>query len=84
MTVLDAFIDFRKEVVLRRSKYQLAEIEKRMHILEGLVKAISVLDEVIMIIRELCVENFTSIPKAIKKGVERIELCDNLAVPAAA
>ena len=51
MTVLDAFIDFRKEVVLRRSKYQLAEIEKRMHILEGLVKAISVLDEVIMIIR---------------------------------
>lgn len=33
-----------------------------------------------MIIRELCVENFTSIPKAIKKGVERIELCDNLAV----
>ena len=51
LTVLDAFIDFRKEVVLRRSKHQLSEIEKRMHILEGLVKAISVLDEVILIIR---------------------------------
>lgn len=33
-----------------------------------------------MIIRELCVENFTKIPQAIANGVERIELCDNLAV----
>ncbi len=33
-----------------------------------------------MIIRELCVENFTEIPTAIKSQVERIELCDNLAV----
>ena len=33
-----------------------------------------------MIIRELCVENFTLIPQALIAGVERIELCDNLAV----
>lgn len=33
-----------------------------------------------MIIRELCVENFTKVPHAIREGVERIELCDNLAV----
>ena len=33
-----------------------------------------------MIIRELCVENFTEIPLAVRAGVERIELCDNLAV----
>ncbi|MGM9886383.1 MAG: copper homeostasis protein CutC [Lactococcus sp.] len=33
-----------------------------------------------MIIRELCVENFTEIPRAVQAGVERIELCDNLAV----
>lgn len=33
-----------------------------------------------MIIRELCVENFTEIPFAVRAGVERIELCDNLAV----
>ena len=33
-----------------------------------------------MIIRELCLENFTTIPQALQAGVERIELCDNLAV----
>lgn len=49
--MLDAFTVFRKEVILRRSKYQLEELEKRTHILEGLIKAISVLDEVILIIR---------------------------------
>ncbi|MGO3615346.1 MAG: copper homeostasis protein CutC [Lactococcus lactis] len=33
-----------------------------------------------MIIRELCLENFTKIPQALQAGVERIEICDNLAV----
>lgn len=33
-----------------------------------------------MIIREFCAENFTDIPRAVAAGVERIELCDNLAV----
>ena len=33
-----------------------------------------------MIIRELCLENYTKIPQALQAGVERIELCDNLAV----
>lgn len=33
-----------------------------------------------MIIREFCAENFTDIPRATQSGVERIELCDNLAV----
>ena len=33
-----------------------------------------------MLIRELCVENFTEIPRGALAGVERIELCDNLAV----
>jgi len=32
-----------------------------------------------MIIREFCAENFTHIPTAVQAGVERIELCDNLA-----
>ena len=49
--MLDAFTVFRKEVIVRRSKFQLDEMEKRTHILEGLIKAISVLDEVILIIR---------------------------------
>ena len=49
--LLDAFIDFRKEVVLRRSRYELDRMEKRIHIIEGLMKAVSILDEVIRIIR---------------------------------
>jgi len=48
---IDAFIDFRKEVVLNRSHYLLNQKQARMHVLEGLMKAISILDEVIEIIR---------------------------------
>ena len=49
--LLDAFIAFRKEVVLRRSRYELDKMEARCHIIEGLMKAVSILDEVIRIIR---------------------------------
>lgn len=49
--LLDAFIEFRKDVVLRRSRYELDKMEKRTHIIEGLMKAVSILDEVIRIIR---------------------------------
>ena len=49
--LLDAFIAFRKEVVTRRSRYELARMEARCHVIEGLMKAVSVLDEVIAIIR---------------------------------
>ena len=45
------FVDHRHEVVIRRTKYDLAEAEKRAHILEGLLIAIDNLDEVINIIR---------------------------------
>lgn len=49
---LDAFLDHREEVVLRRSKYDWKKKSDRQHILEGLIKALSVLDEVIHIIRK--------------------------------
>ncbi len=49
--ILDDFIAFRKEVVLKRSKAQLDELSARAHVLEGLIKAISVLDEIIALIR---------------------------------
>lgn len=49
--LLDAFIEFRKDVVLRRSRYELNKMEARCHIIEGLMKAVSILDEVIRIIR---------------------------------
>lgn len=49
--LLQEFIEFRREVVLRRSKFQLAKAEDRLHILEGLKRAIDIIDEIIKIIR---------------------------------
>ena len=49
--LLDAFIEFRKDVVLRRSHYELKRMEDRCHIIEGLMKAVSILDEIIAEIR---------------------------------
>jgi DNA gyrase subunit A len=45
------FVDHRHDVVVRRTKYELAQAEKRAHILEGLIIAIDNLDEVINLIR---------------------------------
>lgn len=49
---LDAFIAHREDVVLRRSRYDLNAKQKRAHILKGLIKAVSVMDEIIAIIRK--------------------------------
>ena len=49
--ILDAYIAHQKEVVTRRSNFDLAHAKKRYHIVEGLIKAISILDEVIKTIR---------------------------------
>lgn len=49
--ILDAYIDHQKEVVTKRSKYDLEHAKSRYHIVEGLIKAISILDEVIKTIR---------------------------------
>jgi DNA gyrase subunit A len=50
--MLDHFIAFRREVVLRRTRYDLARAEERAHILEGLRKALEHLDLVIRLIRQ--------------------------------
>ena len=49
--VLQKFLDFRRQVVVRRTQYELAQAEKRAHILEGLKRALDHLDEVIQLIR---------------------------------
>ena len=45
------FIDHRVEVVTRRTKFEMAEAERRAHILEGFLKAIDIIDEIISLIR---------------------------------
>ncbi len=50
--MIKEFVDFRHEVVIRRTKFELDKAQRRAHILEGLLKAIDVIDEVIRIIRE--------------------------------
>ncbi|MGQ9473767.1 MAG: DNA gyrase subunit A [Candidatus Caldatribacteriaceae bacterium] len=48
---LQCFLEYRKEVVIRRSKFELKEAEERMHILEGFLRALDQIDAVITLIR---------------------------------
>jgi topoisomerase-4 subunit A len=50
-TILDAYIAHQKEVITNRSNYDLQKARERQHIVEGLIKALSILDEVIATIR---------------------------------
>lgn len=52
LTILDAYIAHQREVIRKRSEFDLAHAKARFHIVEGLIKAISILDEVIKTIRE--------------------------------
>jgi len=49
--MLEAFIEFRREVVRKRTEYELRKAKARAHILEGLTKAIDALDAIIFLIR---------------------------------
>lgn len=49
--MLKCFVDFRHEVIVRRTRYDLEKAKAREHILEGLLKAIDIIDEVIAVIR---------------------------------
>ncbi len=51
LEILDAYIAHQKEVILKRTAFDLKTKEKRLHIVEGLIKCISILDEVIKVIR---------------------------------
>ena len=57
------FVDFRHEVVVRRTKYELREAEKRAHILQGLLIALDHLDEVIKLIRN------SRLPEEAREGL---------------
>ena len=49
--VLGHFLSFRRDVIIRRTQFELKEAENRAHILEGLKVALENIDEVIKIIR---------------------------------
>src|SRR5574344_2320223 len=49
--LIQNFIEHREEVVTRRTRFELAEAEKRAHILSGLLKAIDIIDDIIALIR---------------------------------
>ena len=49
--VLQQYIDFREEVIVRRTKFELKKASDRAHILEGLARAIDIVDEIIATIR---------------------------------
>ncbi|RLB86489.1 MAG: DNA gyrase subunit A [Deltaproteobacteria bacterium] len=69
--ILEHFIAHRKEVILRRTKFDLRRAEERAHILEGLKKALDFLDEIIELIRS------SADPKDAKERlVEEFEFSD--------
>ncbi|CJU76665.1 topoisomerase IV subunit A%2C ParC [Streptococcus pneumoniae] len=49
--ILSSYIAYRREVILARSRFDKEKAEKRLHIVEGLIRVISILDEVIALIR---------------------------------
>ena len=51
LAILDSYIEFKKEVIIKRTNYDLSMAKARLHIVEGLIKCLSILDEVIHVLR---------------------------------
>lgn len=49
--ILTSYLEFQKEIIRRRTQYNLTKAQQRLHIVEGLIKALSILDRVIKTIR---------------------------------
>ena len=71
LQMLQYYLDHQKDVVTRRTKYDLNKAEERAHILEGLLKALDHIDEVIKIIR-----GSANVAEAKRELMERFELTD--------
>ncbi len=69
--ILEHFIVHRKEIIIRRTRYDLAKAEARAHVLEGLIIAIDNLDEVVTLIR-----NSASPNEAKTQLMQRFELTE--------
>ena len=71
LQMLEYYLDHQKDVLTRRTKYDLNKAEERAHILEGLLKALDHIDEVIKIIR-----GSANVAEAKRELMERFELTD--------
>ena len=71
LQMLEYYLDHQKDVVTRRTKYELNKAEERAHILEGLLKALDHIDEVIRIIR-----GSATVAEAKLQLMERFALSD--------
>lgn len=65
------FVEFRHDVIIRRTRFELEKAQKRAHILEGLLKAIDVIDEIIRIIR-----HSANVDEAKAELISRFEFTD--------
>lgn len=65
------FVEFRHDVIIRRTMFELEKAQKRAHILEGLLKAIDVIDEIIHIIR-----HSANVDEAKAELISRFEFTD--------
>lgn len=68
-SILNYYLNFQKEVVTRRTQFDLTKAEERLHIVEGLLIAIDYIDEVIRIIR-------TAYDDALQKLMDRFNLSE--------
>ena len=74
LKILKYFIRFRRQVVTKRSKYELEKLQSRLHLLKGLMKAVDKLDLVISIIR-----NSQSSDQARKKLIIKLNITEKQA-----
>lgn len=72
--LLEQFLEHRKVVVIRRTKFLLKKAEDRLHILEGLIKAVENIDEVVALIK-----SSQNVAEAKEKLMDRFELSDKQA-----
>ena len=70
--IIGEFVEFRHEVVVRRTRFELEKARKRAHILEGLLKAMDLIDEIVHIIRY----EAKSIDEARQMLVDRYQFTD--------
>ncbi len=71
--VLSSFIDFRREVVTRRARFELARARERAHILEGLIIALNHIDEVIAVIKKAASPQEATVNLCARFGLSEVQ-----------